>query len=115
MADGGALQQRLGERIRKLRKARGWSQQQLAEHSDLDAKFVGGIERGERNITTETIEKISAGLALDAWRLFFFSEPEMTADSLTAEKIRDLIEATTDDRRELIWRLVGQVATWGNE
>ncbi|HWL51157.1 MAG TPA: helix-turn-helix transcriptional regulator [Chthoniobacteraceae bacterium] len=41
----------LGARIRRARKRLGLSQEQLALESDLDRSYMGGVERGERNLS----------------------------------------------------------------
>ncbi|WP_035200970.1 helix-turn-helix domain-containing protein [Agrobacterium tumefaciens] len=51
-----------GERVRALRKSRGLSQEQLAHACGLDRTYVGGIERGERNITIIKIRLIASAL-----------------------------------------------------
>jgi transcriptional regulator with XRE-family HTH domain len=53
---------RFGKRIRKLRKARGFSQETFATHCGLDRTYIGGIERGERNISLRNIEIIAKAL-----------------------------------------------------
>lgn len=55
----------LGNRIRSTRKSIGWSQERLAEKSGLDRSYIGGIERGERNISFITICKIAQALQKD--------------------------------------------------
>lgn len=52
----------LGNNIRKIRNELGLSQEHLAEKADLDRTYVGGIERGERNVTIISILKISRAL-----------------------------------------------------
>ena len=59
-----------GKRVRELRKLRGWSQEEFALRVDLDRSYVGGVERGERNISLENICQISAGLGVPASKLF---------------------------------------------
>jgi transcriptional regulator with XRE-family HTH domain len=54
----------LGERIRHYRKERGWNQEEFAYKCGLDRSYVGGIERGERNITFETLCAIADGLGM---------------------------------------------------
>lgn len=51
-----------GSRLRELRKARGYSQEGFAAHCDLDRTYVGGIERGERNLSLRNIELIATAL-----------------------------------------------------
>lgn len=55
----------LGRRIREGRKALGWTQEELADEARLDRSYVGGIERGERNITFTKLCQICAALGCD--------------------------------------------------
>jgi ribosome-binding protein aMBF1 (putative translation factor) len=55
----------LGDIIRAARKARGWSQEEFAYQCDLDRSYIGGIERGERNISVLTLCKIAKALKLN--------------------------------------------------
>ncbi|MET1168220.1 helix-turn-helix transcriptional regulator, partial [Bacillus velezensis] len=57
-----SLPEDVGNRIRELRKAKGWTQEQLAEAAGLHYSYIGGVERGDRNISLETLEKIINGL-----------------------------------------------------
>lgn len=51
-----------GQQVRTLREARGWSQEHLAAVVGLDRSYVGGVERGERNISIENICKLAVSL-----------------------------------------------------
>ena len=55
---------RFGERVRELRKSGGWSQEEFALECGLDRTYVGGIERGERNLALRNIERIALALGL---------------------------------------------------
>jgi len=64
------IQERFGERVRELRKQKGLSQESLALACDLDRTYIGGVERGERNISLINIHKIAQALGLKAKELF---------------------------------------------
>ena len=53
---------RFGRRVRELRKAKRLSQEKLALACDLDRSYVGGIERGERNIGILNLHRLAAAL-----------------------------------------------------
>ena len=58
------LQVILGKRIREFRSKKGFSQESFADHCGLHRTYMGGIERGERNLTIQTVLTISKGLDL---------------------------------------------------
>jgi transcriptional regulator with XRE-family HTH domain len=53
---------KLIEKIRELRKDKGFSQEAFADEIDLDRTYMGGIERGERNIATLNLIRIALGI-----------------------------------------------------
>nr|WP_232100790.1 helix-turn-helix transcriptional regulator [Gimesia fumaroli] len=55
---------RFGQRVRELRKEQGYSQENFAYACELDRTYVGGIERGERNLTIRKIEQIADTLGI---------------------------------------------------
>ena len=60
----------LGQRIRSHRTAKGLSQEKLAELSSCHPTYIGQIERGEKNATIESIEKIVSALNISFSSLF---------------------------------------------
>lgn len=68
------LPESVGSRIRELRKAKGWTQEQLAEAASLHYSYIGGVERGDRNISLETLEKIIAAFQIPAEEIFRFED-----------------------------------------
>lgn len=63
-----------GRRLRKVRESRGWSQERLAAKVGLDRSYVGGVERGERNISLENICKLAAALDVKPVELLNFDD-----------------------------------------
>jgi len=58
-----------GRRLRDLRLKRGLSQEKLAELTDLHRNYVGGVERGERNVSLLNIVKLAHGLNVRVTKL----------------------------------------------
>ena len=61
----GDLQREFGRNLRRLREQRGLSQEGLADVLAVHRTFVGGVERGERNLTLRTVERLSERLQAD--------------------------------------------------
>jgi len=54
----------VGDRIRKLREAKGWSQEELGFKSGLHRNYVGRIERGEQNVAVVNLAKLAKALGV---------------------------------------------------
>lgn len=70
-----------GKRLRQIRKQRRLSQEALSHKAELDRSYVGGVERGEYNISLRNICILAAALDVPAHELLRFSavqEPEET-------------------------------------
>ena len=74
MAD---LQAVLGKRIRDLRTKKGFSQESFADHCGLHRTYMGGIERGEHNLTIGTLMTISKGLGISMSELLVGVEKQV--------------------------------------
>ncbi len=61
----GDLQRRVGENLRQYRQARGLSQESFADVVGVHRTYMGGLERGERNLTLKSLERIAVRIGLD--------------------------------------------------
>jgi transcriptional regulator with XRE-family HTH domain len=66
----GAIKAAFGQRVRELRAKKGLSQEALALASELDRSYIGGVERGERNVSLLNIRKIADALGVAVKDLF---------------------------------------------
>jgi transcriptional regulator with XRE-family HTH domain len=65
----GELQVTVGRNLRAYRQARGMSQEAFADHLQFHRTYMGGAERGERNLTLKSLERIAGRLGLDPLEL----------------------------------------------
>lgn len=70
----GDLQRTVGSNLRRYRKGRGLSQEAFADFLDFHRTYMGGVERGERNLTLRSLERIADRLGLDPLVLLTSSE-----------------------------------------
>ncbi|MEK4449457.1 MULTISPECIES: helix-turn-helix domain-containing protein [Paenibacillus] len=64
------LRNLVGDRVRDIRKSKGLTQQKLAELSNLDDAYIGSVERGERNFSIDSLEKIVIALKVQPSEFF---------------------------------------------
>ena len=74
MAEG-ELQRRVGANLRRLRVERGYSQEAFADLLGYHRTYIGGVERGERNLTLRTVERLADVLGVDPLDLFTVTPP----------------------------------------
>jgi transcriptional regulator with XRE-family HTH domain len=61
----GDLQRAVGRNLKAYRKARGLSQEDFAELAGVHRTYMGSVERGERNLTLKSVERIAERIDLD--------------------------------------------------
>jgi len=66
------ISEKIGKRIAELRKEKGLTQEQLAVKINMDRTFVGYLEKGDRNPSVETANKIAGALGVKVKELFSF-------------------------------------------
>lgn len=67
----GELQMVVGQNLRRLRAELGFSQESFGEHVGWHRTFVGAVERGERNLTLRTVERLAVQLHVHPLALLF--------------------------------------------
>lgn len=95
----------LGKRIRYLRNLRGVTQQELGEDAGLNYKYLGAVERGEKNPATDNLAKIAAALDVDLHELFIF-EHEVEDMKVLKKKIDEFLKAAGKNEIRTIYRVI---------
>lgn len=64
------LQQQLGKALRRRREALGFSQESYADQIGMHRTYYSAVERGEKNLQLDTLQKICSGLRTTLWEVF---------------------------------------------
>lgn len=85
----------VGLRIKNLRRARGYSQEKLAEIIGINPKYLSSIERGEENPTLDLFMRLSQGLKVEMQEIFNV-EHEGQAPQNLRKKLQGLVGEIKD-------------------
>lgn len=93
MAD---IKKLIGDRIRDLRKKKGLSQEALGWKAKLHYTYIGAVERGEKNVSIITLNKIAKGLGVGINDIFNFSREVNDPSKLKASLIDQVSKSDPD-------------------
>ena len=96
----------IGQRIRNNRTKLGLSQEKLAELAGCHPTYIGQLERGEKNATVESIEKIANALNLPLSKLFEKLGSANIAQKDIALDCYEFISAKTKEEQEYIYNIL---------
>ncbi|OME94986.1 MULTISPECIES: helix-turn-helix domain-containing protein [Paenibacillus] len=103
----------VGERLRTLRKEKGYTQESLSETSGIHVTYISDIERGERNISMETLEKVIIALdvsPIEVFRIEGIEDIEERADKrLLIGALNSLLAGRQTAEVQMILRLAKDV------
>ncbi len=104
----------LGQRIRNYRTAKGLSQEKLAELSGCHPTYVGQIERGEKNATVESIEKIATALGVSLSKLFEKLGFQSGGEADIPLECYELLSSKPKEEQESIRRILLEIERYRN-
>jgi len=92
-----------GERLRSIRKAKGLTQEEVAERGGINPKYYGAIERGQINVTLKTMDNLASVLGVKLGELFSFDllPNEKEKEEVMVNIISLLRHASKDKLRRL--------------
>ena len=99
----------LGQRIRNYRTTSGLSQEKLAELSGCHPTYIGQIERGEKNATIESIEKIASALNVSLSKLLEHLGSVQAGEDNIPLECYDLLSSKTKNEQERLYRILIEI------
>ena len=99
----------IGQRIRNYRLQKKLSQEELAELCGLHPTYIGQVERGEKNATIESINKISAGLEISLNTLFENIESSSNTKNNYPSQAYNLVQSVPLTMQEKLVEILQQI------
>lgn len=100
----------VGTNIKEIRKLKKLTQEELAEKCGLQTSYLAGVERGDRNITIQTLEKITEGLEEAPSSIFKFDTLNFDNKYFEQKELVMILQNLIEDRSEAEVRLVLNIA-----
>ena len=97
------MTQTIGRKLRQFRQKKGYSQETLADRAGLHPTYIGQVERGEKNITVETLAKITTALGIPISSVFddVLSNPMPSAENYPLRAYELFSSLSEKDQRRL--------------
>ena len=105
----------VGQRIRNYRTQKGFSQDKLAELSGFHPTYIGQLERGEKNATLESIEKITSALQISLSTLFEGIDSVSDGTRNIPLECYELIATKTKGEQEQIYKILIEMDIYKNK
>ena len=112
-----SLQQQIGSRIKELRQLKGYTQAELAELVDLSTNYVGYLERGERTVSLQVLERLAHTLGVEVGTFFLFRAREASKKSEEPNqkpqmmaKLTSFLQRTDREDLRLLFKLAKRLA-----
>ena len=96
----------VGQRIRNYRMKLGLSQEKLAEMSGCHPTYIGQVERGEKNATLESIEKIAAALNISLSKLFEKLDGNQAEEKDIPLQCYEFVASKSKEEQEQLYRIL---------
>ena len=97
-----AIEQRLGISIKNWRTRLAISQEVLARRADFHRSYISDVERGARNVSLKTIEKLAGALGISVLTLFADMDGKASAAPLRTDEMVDILLVEDNDNDTLL-------------
>ena len=103
----------IGQRIRNYRTQKGLSQEKLAELASCHPTYIGQLERGEKNATLESVEKISSAMDISLSELF--DKLGKSGSNNIAAKCYDLVASKNEAEQKQLYKMLQEMDKYKNQ
>ena len=97
----------IGQRIRNYRTQKGLSQEKLAELAGCHPTYIGQLERGEKNATLESVEKIASAMDISLSELF--DKLGKSGSNNIAAKCYDLVASKNEAEQKQLYKILQEM------
>ena len=103
----------IGQRIRNYRTQKGLSQEKLAELAGCHPTYIGQLERGEKNATLESVEKITSAMDVSLSQLF--DKLGRSGNDSIASKCYDRVASKTEAEQAQLYKMLLEMDKYRNQ
>ena len=103
----------IGQRIRNYRTQKGLSQEKLAELAGCHPTYIGQLERGEKNATLESVEKIASAMDISLSELF--DKLGKSGGNNIAAKCYDLVSSKNEAEQKQLYKMLQEMDKYKNQ
>ena len=103
----------IGQRIRNYRTQKGLSQEKLAELAGCHPTYIGQLERGEKNATLESVEKIASAMGISLYELF--DKLGKSGSNNIAAKCYDLVASKNEAEQKQLYKMLQEMDKYKNQ
>ena len=103
----------IGQRIRNYRTKKGLSQEKLAELAGCHPTYIGQLERGEKNATLESVEKIASAMDISLSELF--DKLGKSGGNNIAAKCYDLVASKNEAEQKQLYKILQEMDKYKNQ
>lgn len=103
----------IGQRIRNYRAKKGLSQEKLAELAGCHPTYIGQLERGEKNATLESVEKIASAMDISLSELF--DKLGKSGGNNIAAKCYDLVASKNEAEQKQLYKMLQEMDKYKNQ
>lgn len=103
----------IGQRIRNYRTQKGLSQEKLAELAGCHPTYIGQLERGEKNATLESVEKIASAMDISLSELF--DKLGKSGGNNIAAKCYDLVASKNEADQMQLYKMLQEMDKYKNQ